>query len=637
MTLYRQIAILVSFLLVTILISILMIIFNTIINSSQDSLYKNAQNSATSLSLSLASSGGDKAMMSTIINANFDNSNMEKIVLTNMQGELIYERLRQKNKLNIPVLFLNLISFEAPEAVAQVSSGWKLIGILSIKSDVNVVYLELYKTFKYLVSTFLVVSFVALVALNLLLHFILKPLVGIRKQAESILNNEFIIQKKEVFTLDFQDIVKSMNSMVERVENIFKEGNKALSFNKDLLYKDHLTNLYNREYLILKLNEYLSPDNVNNGGVIIMLSISDTAKINKLFGHQKTDDLFRVMAKQIIESTAHFNDAVVSRLNGSEFNILIPQIALVNCELLLKEISKEILDLFEYFTLNEKNIGVHIGATAYSLEQQIAEVFASVDYALAQAELLDFGQYYLQMEDSTEIKGKEQWREILKNAIQNSQIKILNHAVVELETNKNIHFTTSLSLVSENRTYKYGEFIALAMKLDMLDELNIYLLKNILLDAQKLKEQRVYSIQLNASFLEGRDSVYKLKEILQQIPKNISTKAIFEIPESTVCNNLEHSSSIIELIRSHNFDFGISNFIAESKDFAYLKDLQPLFLKSNKDFLLKSSATSLSTLNMFLASLSIKLIATGVNTKDELEQLKKLDIKIIQGAMVDTL
>ena len=89
------------------------------------------------------------------------------------------------------------------------------------------------------------------------LHAVLKPLERVRKQAEAIMNSEFIFQKELPFTTDFRDVVLGMNAMISKVKDIFEKGNKAMHHNRELLYNDRVTRLYNRRYLMMKLRQLM--------------------------------------------------------------------------------------------------------------------------------------------------------------------------------------------------------------------------------------------------------------------------------------------------------------------------------------------------------------------------------------------
>ena len=85
-----------------------------------------------------------------------------------------------------------------------------------------------------------------------------------------------------------------------------------------------------------------------------------------------------------------------------------------------------------------------------------------------------------------------------------------------------------------------------------------------------------------------------------------------------------------------SFHFGINSFIADSEDYQYLKELKPVFVKADKQYLLDTEQ-NINVLKIVLESLGIKLIATGVNNIEELDSLNKKEIRLISGMIVDKL
>ena len=109
---------------------------------------------------------------------------------------------------------------------------------------------------------------------------------------------------------------------------------------------------------------------------------------------------------------------------------------------------------------------------------------------------------------------------------------------------------------------------------------------------------------------------------------------IYEISESLIGKYYENSLSYIKLFKEFGFDFGINNFVADSGDYEYLKKIKPLFIKADKQYLLDNEQ-NIDVLKIVLDSLDIKLIATGLNNDEELNELNRKGISIISGVIVE--
>ena len=140
MTLFKQIALMLSIFLLIILATVLTLNFQSANKSVQERLYEDAKNTATSLSISLGSANGDISMMSTMINANFDSGTYRYISLVDVDDKMIYDRINESETPDVPKWFIKALNIKAPVASANVSAGWSQVGILNIQSDETYAY-----------------------------------------------------------------------------------------------------------------------------------------------------------------------------------------------------------------------------------------------------------------------------------------------------------------------------------------------------------------------------------------------------------------------------------------------------------------------------------------------------------------
>ena len=163
----------------------------------------------------------------------------------------------------------------------------------------------------------------------------------------------------------------------------------------------------------------------------------------------------------------------------------------------------------------------------------------------------------------------------------------------------------------------------------------MHIIKKVLL-SNNAKENISTTIQLSALFLNNLNTYEKLKQLFINTTKQNKYNLIFEIPESFINKYYENSLLYIKLFNEYGFDFGINSFIADSEDYQYLKELKPVFVKADKQYLLDTEQ-NINVLKIVLESLGIKLIATGVNNIEELDSLNKKEIRLISGMIVDKL
>ena len=628
MSLFKQVSIVLSFIFTILFILITAVSFNIIRDSAKKSLYENVQNSVSSISLSITNAGTDASSIKTVLNASFDNGNYEKIVFKDVYENIVYEVKKEKeiNQDNTPKWFIELVNINEISAKSTISNGWNILGNIEIYNDRNIFYQQTYSIFKNLVFSLLTSFILLVVILFFLFKYILKPLETIKKQADSVMNNEFILEEKIPFTKEFKSVTLSINSMINKIEKMFINTNNVLKLNKELLYIDEVTKINNRKYFILKANEYLDKDNPNNKGFITIVSHRIDV-LNKTLGYEKTNNILRNFAILMKEEFKK-DFSVISRINGSEFVILIPNIDEKNAKEMVSIFIKKVHDTF--VELENK---MFVGLFKYENKKSINSIFVEMDYVISQAKLFSEKEYYF-IEEIDNCKTKEQWINIINISLKEDCFELVYRNVVDINLKNMIHKTISFELNYKEENLSYKDFIASVLELDRLNDVYLYIINKVLDINKNLNES--ISIQLPTLFIEDLNNYSILKELFTKYKNEKNQNIIFEIEEDSCNKNLKNTVMYVNLFKEFNFGFAIFNFIANSDDYIYLKELKPKYIKASKYFLLESKQ-SLSVLKILTQSLDIKLIATSVTEVSELNLLSQIGINAICGPIMQNL
>lgn len=628
MSLFKQVSIILLFIFVILFTLIMGISFNIIKDSTQKSLYENVQNSVSSISLSITNAGSDISSIKTVMNASFDNGNYEKIVFKDADEKIVYELKKdiEIDEEKTPLWFVNIVEIGEISAKSIISRNWKVLGEIEIYNDRTIFYNQTYSIFKSLVISLLISFTGLLLILFFLFDYILKPLKTIKKQAIAVMRNEFIIQDTLPFTSEFKSVTLSINSMITKIEKMFDNTNNVLKINKELLYFDEVSKLHNRKYFTLKLNEYLDKDNPNNQGFIgiISLKIED---LNKNYGYVKTNNIlinFANLMKEEFESDTY----ITARMNGSEFVLLVPNIDESMMKTSLKRFINNIHEKLEI--LKDE---IFIGLIKYEEEQDSKTLLTKMDYVLSQAKTFHEQDYYF-IEDINACLTKEEWINTINLSLENDYFKLLYRDVIDINLENIIQKTISFELNYEDNNFSYIGLIPSLLAQGRLSEVYLHIIEKIFKKNQKENEQ--ITIQLPIAFVVDFNNYSKLKELFIKYKKFNNQNIIFEIEEESFNKNLNDTIMYINLFKEFRFGFAIFNFIANSNDYSYLKELKPLYIKASKHFLLESTQ-SLNVLKILTQSLDIKLIATSVNKTSDIKILSNIGINAICGPIMQEL
>ncbi|QOY52162.1 LapD/MoxY N-terminal periplasmic domain-containing protein [Candidatus Sulfurimonas baltica] len=630
MTLFKQIALLLSLFLLTILTTVLILNFQSANKGVQDRLYEDAKNTATSLSLSLGSANGDLSMMSTMINANFDSGNYRNITLLDVDNIALYDRTIEGDITAIPEWFFNAIKIEAPIASANVSAGWSQVGILRVQSDATYAYKQLYAILIDLVISFCVIASLSLIIINLLIHAILRPLREVQKQASAVIRNEFIIQNTIPYTKEFKDVVLGMNNMVSKVKAMFDKGNEELKMHKELEYIDQNTSLKNRQYLIDRLPEYLKIDASSKGGINIIVALSGMIEANEKLGHQDVDKLFLKIADIFRSNSKIFKNSIVARINPTEFSLLLPDCTSEKGLGIAKDIYDNITNEIEESGLNKDETFVSLGLYAYNHTDTIAQLFSNSDNALAQAKFNKNNIHLVKTENINEVMGKEAWKKIINQALLKNRFNFVSWSVIDTRAKKLEHHVLSINLALDKSTsYSYAQFMAPAIQTGLSNNVYKNVVSMLFKTPDMILSHSTYSLRLPYEYLDMKETYEEIRELLKN--KALPFKLIIEMPDKMVRKDSQHIKLYKDLFQKYGIEIGIFEFIGESDDYQYLQELRPVYIKAESSYFVNQSAQSLSALRLITDSISISLIAVGVMDMKTVDELEKKGIYIIQG------
>lgn len=636
MTLFKQIALMLSLFLYIILTTVLILNFQSAKKSVKDRLYDDAKNTASSLSLSLGGAKGDLPMMSTMINANFDSGNYNKITLVDVDNTILYERKIEKQESDVPMWFANIIDIKAPVALANVSAGWSQVGILNVVGNATYAHKQLYTIFIDLVALFSIVLVLALLTLNYLVHIILRPLKEIQKQAAAIIRNEFIIQTKIPYTSEFKDVVVGMNNMITKVKAMFEKGNRELKAYKEQEYIDKETHLKNRKYLIDKLPEYLKVDASHRGGVHILIAIGGVIEANEKIGRQGVNKLFLEISQIFQKYADTFADSIVVRMGGTEFSILLPKCTLDDGISMAKEIQKYSLELFTDVTLDTKETFLNLGIYEYSHLSTVSEFLAASDDTLSHAKFDTSHIYGQKAEPSAEIMGRDEWRTTIAEAVKNSAFSLVFWKVLDTKDQKTLHSVLSIQLKGKNeKIFSYAQFMSHAIQAGFSFAIYQNIIDMLFTRQNSLKQGYTYALRLPKEYLEHQDTYKNLEEILGKYSSKAAFKLIIELPDKLVREDSKHIREYVELFRNYNIDIGIFEFIGEGNDYKYIQNLRPAYIKAESSYFLTQSDKSLSALRLITDTVGISLIAASVPNLEMLKELKEKDIHLVQGYVTE--
>lgn len=167
----------------------------------------------------------------------------------------------------------------------------------------------------------------------------------------------------------------------KRERDELKILNETLKANMQILnrvaYRDELTGLYNRRFVVEKLAQDLMEPNRQDA--LVMIDVDDFKHVNDCYGHD-AGDMVLVCISNIMESVCRRHKVV--RWGGEEFLIILMAVTKQECFKVCEEIRKEI-QAFPFLQGNTTfYCTVTLGISLYDKEQSFKMNMTHADMAL---------------------------------------------------------------------------------------------------------------------------------------------------------------------------------------------------------------------------------------------------------------
>jgi diguanylate cyclase (GGDEF)-like protein len=167
---------------------------------------------------------------------------------------------------------------------------------------------------------------------------------------------------------DMTDYFLDNMAFFERVSlqfSIALTNARTYSQMEDMAMKDGLTGIYNRTFMIHKINEYVSSVVLNRSSLAIMMFDIDKFKdVNDEYGHLFGDEVIRVCAN-IAKENAEKHDGFAARYGGEEFVIVLKEDSLEELQDIASRLHNQIKQTKIEYRGSSLYINVSIGVAAY--------------------------------------------------------------------------------------------------------------------------------------------------------------------------------------------------------------------------------------------------------------------------------
>ncbi len=410
-----------------------------------------------------------------------------------------------------------------------------------------------------------------------------------------------------------------------------------------LAYYDAATGIANRKLLLERLDQRIRiAAQQKNRLALAIFDIERFKSVNDTLGRQTGDRILKVLAERFVKF--HGEPDRVGRVLGDQFGIIIPDVhseddVARHVERKLKECVGIPIRVGD----KEFRISARVGIALYPEDGADADtLFRNAEAALKRAKAAS-ERYLFYTQQMTERVGEKLALENqLRQALENEEFVLHYQPKMDMATRR----IEGVEALIRWQSRELGlvppmHFIPLLEETGLILEVGAWALRRAALDYRRWSGQGLDALRIavNVSAIQVRRRDF-VETTLASIETEGGRSAIdLEVTESLIMEDIEANIGKFEALRLAGMEIAIDDFGTGYSSLAYLAKLPVDSLKIDRSFIiamLKDPAvmTLVSTIVSLAHSLKLKVIAEGVDSEDQANELRRLGCDQLQGYLI---
>jgi diguanylate cyclase (GGDEF)-like protein len=456
--------------------------------------------------------------------------------------------------------------------------------------------------------------------------------------------------KMEILNLNSrleQRVQKRTQELEEAMQKLQAEINSRQELQTKLLnivLHDALTGLPNRVLFLRKLESALNrtKQDDNYQFAVLFLDCDRFKVVNDSLGHFVGDELLIAIARRIQGSLSPFD--TFARFGGDEFAILLENVTGLG---MVKDLAEKIIQelslpfqLSRYEVFMDASIGINWGDRNYEKPEFIMR---DADTAMYRAKASGRARYHIfdPIMHSQAIKLLELEND-LRRAVERQEFIIYYQPLVSLATGRINGFEALIRWQHpQHGLILPTEFIPAAEEMGLIYPLTTWLLKSVckqlhIWESYPVRsESLTISINLSARLFSNPNFLNEIDAVIHECQVNPASIEL-EITESVIMENSEAVRNILYQLKHRQFRLVIDDFGTGYSSLSYLHSFPLNAIKIDKSFVkrMQENKENMGLVPAMIGiahSMGMKAIAEGIETPEQLIQLRSLNCDLGQG------
>jgi diguanylate cyclase (GGDEF)-like protein len=437
--------------------------------------------------------------------------------------------------------------------------------------------------------------------------------------------------------------VQELNNYIAEQERISRVLEETKEHFRHAAFHDSLTGLPNRAMFTELLKAEIESSNRRNDHMfaVLFLDLDRFKNINDSLGHTHGDLLLVAFAERL-ERTLRPIDTL-ARFGGDEFAILLSGMSDATDAV---RVAQRIQDeLSQPFVLDKNSafatasIGIALSSSGYDRADDILRdadiaMYRAQENGKARYELFDHGMH-------ARAVSRLQLESDLRQAIEQKEFCVYYQPIVSLQTGRLAGFEALVRWNHPRRgLVSPADFIPVAEETGLIVPIGEWVLNEA---CARVRQWQIdspshrslsLSVNLSARQVAQPDLLNRIKEALENSKLNPHCLKL-EITESVVMENAEAAAQMFKQLRALGVQLSIDDFGTGYSSLSYLHRFPLNYLKIDRSFVMRLTTDNdnaiVRTISTLARNLGMEVIAEGIETEEQFQQLKMLGCEYGQG------
>ena len=406
---------------------------------------------------------------------------------------------------------------------------------------------------------------------------------------------------------------------------------------------DALTNLPNRLLLLDRIKQSLtSAERHNNLLAVAFIDLDNFQNINNSLGHHIGDKVLQTVAQRLARCLRESD--TITRLGGDEFVVSLPNIQ-SNVDLF--QIAKKMLAAIA-LPIEAEGRDLHltasIGIALYPEHGKDAEtLMRKADMAMHSAKRLGRNRHQMFVEHMNEqVQQQVQLEDEMWRALENNEFVLYYQPIVDLKSGAIVGAEALLRWPNAHGAWlSPAEFIPMTEKCGLIVPLSEWILSEACTQLQAWRESGhglsdfTIAVNLSPRHFATAGLATMIAGVIEQTEID-SRRLHLEITDGLLTDMNESVHTNFEGLKRIGIKFALDDFGTGYSSLGYLRSFPIDMLKIDRSFVqdLPDNADNVAIVTTIIAlanSLSLTVVAKGVETEGQLASLQQLGCHLAQG------